>query len=38
MRNTVAGSIAKRLGLPEGTKLKQTVLEYCYKNDDLGDR
>ena len=24
-------------GLPEGTKLKTTVLEYCYKNDDLGD-
>ena len=23
--------------LPEGTKLKTTVLEYCYKNDDLGD-
>ncbi len=37
VRNTVAGSLAKRLGLPEGTKLKQTVLEYCYKNDDLGD-
>ena len=37
VRNTVAGSLAKRLGLPEGTKLKQTVPEYCYKNDDLGD-
>lgn len=37
VRNTVAGSLAKRLGLPEGTKLKQTVLEYCYKNDALGD-
>ena len=37
VRNTVAGSLAKRLGLPEGTKLKQTVLEYCYKNDDRGD-
>ena len=37
VRNTVAGSLAKRLGLPEGTKLKQTVLEYCYKNDELGD-
>ena len=37
VRNTVAGSLAKRLGLPEGTKLKQTVLEYCYKNDYLGD-
>ena len=37
VRNTVAGSLAKRLGLPEGTKLKQTVLEYCYKDDELGD-
>ena len=37
VRNIAAGSLSKRLGLPEGTKLKQTVLEYCYKNDDLGD-
>ncbi|MBS6844095.1 MAG: phosphoribosylaminoimidazolesuccinocarboxamide synthase [Clostridiales bacterium] len=32
-----AGSLSKRLGLPEGTKLKTTVLEYCYKDDELGD-
>ena len=38
VRNIAAGSLAKRLGLPEGTKLKTaTVLEYCYKNDELGD-
>lgn len=37
VRNVAAGSLAKRLGLSEGTPLKKTVLEYCYKNDDLGD-
>ena len=37
VRNVAAGSLAKRLGLPEGTKLDTTVLEYCYKDDALGD-
>jgi len=37
VRNIAAGSLSKRLGLPEGTKLNHTVLEYCYKNDELGD-
>lgn len=37
VRNIAAGSLAKRLGLPEGTKMKKTVLEYSYKNDELGD-
>ena len=37
VRNIAAGSLAKRLGLEEGYKLSRTVLEYCYKNDDLGD-
>lgn len=37
VRNIAAGSLTKRLGLEEGTKLRRTVLEYCYKNDDLGD-
>lgn len=37
IRNIAAGSFTKRLGLPEGTPLKHPVLEYCYKNDDLGD-
>lgn len=37
VRNIAAGSLSKRLGLPEGTKLPVTVLEFCYKDDDLGD-
>lgn len=37
VRNIAAGSLSKRLGLPEGTKMKTTVLEFCYKNDELGD-
>ena len=37
VRNIAAGSLAKRLGLDEGVKLGKTVLEYCYKDDALGD-
>jgi len=37
VRNIAAGSLSKRLGLAEGTKLASTVLEYCYKDDALGD-
>lgn len=37
VRNIAAGSLAKRLGLEEGVKLKSPVLEYCYKDDSLGD-
>jgi phosphoribosylaminoimidazole-succinocarboxamide synthase len=37
VRNIVAGSLSKRLGIAEGTKLASTVLEYCYKDDALGD-
>ena len=37
VRNVAAGSLAKRLGMEEGTKLSKTVLEYCYKDDALGD-
>ena len=37
VRNIAAGSLAKRLGLEEGVKLGRTVLEFCYKNDELGD-
>ncbi|MDD6796311.1 MAG: phosphoribosylaminoimidazolesuccinocarboxamide synthase [Clostridiaceae bacterium] len=37
VRNVAAGSMAKRLGLEEGTPLKTTVYEISYKNDDLGD-
>ena len=37
VRNIAAGSLSKRVGLPEGTRLNSTVLEYSYKNDELGD-
>ena len=37
VRNIAAGSLAKRLGLEEGVRLGRTVLEYCYKDDALGD-
>ena len=37
IRNVDAGSFSKRLGVEEGTALKTTILEFCYKNDDLGD-
>ncbi|MCI1589858.1 phosphoribosylaminoimidazolesuccinocarboxamide synthase [Heyndrickxia oleronia] len=36
-RNIVAGSLANRLGLEEGTRLKQPIVEFYYKNDELGD-
>ena len=36
-RNIAAGSLAKRLGVEEGYPMKRTVLEFSYKNDDLGD-
>ncbi|WP_282021076.1 phosphoribosylaminoimidazolesuccinocarboxamide synthase [Planomicrobium okeanokoites] len=37
VRNIVAGSMAKRLGLEEGTVLKQSIVEFYYKDDALGD-
>jgi len=37
VRNVAAGSLAKRLGIEEGVVMKETVLEFCYKNDELGD-
>ena len=37
VRNIAAGSMSKRLGIPEGTPLSHTVLEFSYKNDELGD-
>ena len=37
VRNKAAGRLSTRLGLPEGTPMKTPVLEFCYKNDDLGD-
>ena len=37
VRNVAAGSMAKRLGLEEGSALKTTVFELSYKDDSLGD-
>lgn len=37
VRNIAAGSMAKRFGIEEGTPLKHPILEFCYKNDELGD-
>ena len=37
VRNTVAGTLAKRLGKPEGYHLRSPIVEFCYKNDALGD-
>lgn len=37
VRNIVAGSLSKRLGIPEGEELACTVIEYYYKSDELGD-
>lgn len=37
VRNFAAGSIAKRLGMEEGTALPRPIVEYSYKNDALGD-
>jgi len=37
VRNVVAGSLSKRLGIPEGVELESPILEFYYKNDELGD-
>ena len=37
VRNIAAGSFSKRYGVPEGSPLNCTILEYSYKNDELGD-
>ena len=36
-RNVAAGSIAKRPGIEEGTPLPRSIIEFCYKKDELGD-
>lgn len=36
-RNVIAGSLSKRVSRPEGEVLPQPILEFSYKNDDLGD-
>ena len=37
VRNVVAGSLAKRTGLDEGTAIRQPIVELYYKSDPLGD-
>lgn len=37
VRNLAAGSLAKRLGLEEGTPLSHPIVEFYYKDDELGD-
>ena len=37
VRNFAAGSFTKRLGIEEGTRLPRPIVEYCYKDDSLGD-
>lgn len=37
IRNKAAGSFSKRLGIPEGSELLCSTLEFSYKDDDLGD-
>jgi phosphoribosylaminoimidazole-succinocarboxamide synthase len=37
VRNVVAGSLAKRLGLKEGEAIQPPIVEWYYKNDALGD-
>ena len=37
VRNVAAGSFSKRMGVAEGTELLCPILEFSYKNDDLGD-
>ena len=37
VRNVAAGSFSKRFALSEGTALPRSIVEFCYKSDDLGD-
>ncbi|MBP7670306.1 phosphoribosylaminoimidazolesuccinocarboxamide synthase [Ferrovibrio sp. MS7] len=37
VRNVAAGSLATRLGVAEGTTLPRSIVEFYYKNDELGD-
>ena len=37
VRNVATGSITKRLGIEDGTILKEPLIEYCLKDDKLGD-
>ena len=37
VRNVAAGSLSTRLGIDEGTALPRSIIEFYYKNDQLGD-
>jgi phosphoribosylaminoimidazole-succinocarboxamide synthase len=37
VRNIAAGSLSTRLGIPEGTALPRSIIEFYYKNDELND-
>ncbi len=37
VRNVAAGTMSKRLGIEEGTQLPRAIVEFCLKNDELGD-
>ena len=37
VRNVATGSLTKRLGIEDGTILEYPLIEYCLKNDELGD-
>ena len=37
VRNIATGSLTKRLGIEDGTVLEDPLIEYCLKNDELGD-
>ena len=37
VRNIATGSLTKRLGIEDGTVLDHPLIEYCLKNDELGD-
>ena len=37
VRNIATGSLTKRLGIEDGTVLNRPLIEYCLKNDELGD-
>ena len=37
VRNIATGSLTSRLGIEDGTVLEYPLIEYCLKNDELGD-
>ena len=37
VRNVAAGALSKRMGLDEGTQLPRSIVEFCYKSDELDD-